>query len=168
MKQNKISQKTLQNLKMNTQNKKILAVFLVTVILVLSLGMTQETLGKFSWSFLRSDVAKTAKFDVEITGGEAFWWEQGERVFEYHFLSDTDIQELTFQITNNGETDIRCKPSITNGVTYRIYVAEEVCTDFVVAPKETVNFWLVIAPDGLDANIRAAKFFIDIQQIEGR
>ena len=162
------NQKILQKAKMSTQNKKLLAAFLVTVILLLSVGLTQKTLGKFARSFMRSDVAKAAKFDVEITGTEAFWWEQGERVFEYHFLSGTDIQGLSFQITNNGETDMRCKPYITNGITYRVYVAEEVCADFVVAAKETVSFWLALAPNGLDTNIRDAEFFIDIQQMEGR
>ena len=41
-------------------------------------------------------------------------------------------------------------------------------TEFTVAANETVNFWLIIAPHGLDIDIRNAEFFVDIQQLEGR
>ena len=147
--------------------KKPLAAFLIFVILILSLGMTQGTLGRFSKSFVSTDSANAANFDVIITPPKEFWTEQSNSVFEYHFLSDTDIQRLIFQITNNGETSILCKPYINGNITYRVYVEGEVCTEFHVKANETIDFWLVITPDGLDTTIKNANLFIDIQQMEG-
>ena len=146
---------------------KLLIVFSILVILVLLLGITQGSLGKFSRSFMMDDSAVAAKFDVVITAPEQFFVEQGEGVYEYGFLSDMDFQELSFQVTNNGETEILCKPHINNGITYHVYVAEEMCIDFIVPAKETVSFLLVIAPDGLDTNIKDAQLFIDVKQVEG-
>ena len=165
----KLFMKTPWNTKMSMQKKKLLAAVLVVVILMLSLGITQQTMGIFSRSFIVADSAAAAKFDVTITAPEEFWPGQGESDFEYHFLSDIDIQEFVFQVTNNGEAEILCTPYIdATVITYRIYVEGEAVTDFGVAPNETVSFWLVIGPDGLDTNGRSAKFFVDIQQVEGR
>ena len=150
------------------QNRKILLVLLVFVLSVLSIGISQGTLGRFSRSFIRTDSALTGAFDVTITPAKEFWVEQGEQVFEYYFLSEADIKGFAFQVANQGETDIRCKPYINGGLTYRVYVAEEVQTEFVVGASETVEFWLVIAPDGLDAAIRNVELLVDIQQLEGR
>ena len=149
------------------QLQKVLACILVITILVLSLGSIQGTFGLFSRSFFFSDSAQAAKYDVVITAPEEFWSEQDESVFEYYFLSEVDIQALVFQITNNGDIDIICRPNINADIKYRIYVAEEECTEFIVETKETVSFWLIIAPNGLDTNISNSELFIDIQQLEG-
>ena len=157
-----------RKIRISTEKKKLLAAFLIFVILILSLGMTQRTLGRFSKSFMTADSATAAEFDVIITAPKEFWPQQGEGNFEYHFLSDIDFQGFAFQVTNNGEAEILCTPYINNGITHRIYLEEEVVTNFIVAANEAVSFWLIIAPDGLDINIRNAEFFVDIQQIEGR
>ena len=150
------------------QNRKILLALLVFVLSVLSIGMAQGTYGRFSKSLIRTDSALTGAFDVTITPAKEFWVEQGEHVFEYYFLSAIDIKGFVFQVANHGETDIRCKPYINGDLTYRIYVAEEAQTEFVVKANETVDFWLAIAPDGLDTNIRNVELLVDIQQLEGR
>ena len=164
----KILSKMLHNAEISTEKKKLIVAFLVFVILVLSLGITRQTLGIFSRSFVVADSAMAAKFDVIITTPTEFESEQGESNFEYHFLSDIDIQGFVFQVTNNGGADILCKPYINSDITYRIYVEGEAVTGFHVAANETVSFWLLIAPDGLDTNVRHAKLLIDIQQMEGR
>ena len=153
-----------RNIKISTEKKKLLSAFLIFVILILSLGITRQTFGIFSRSFVVMDSAMAAEFDVIITDPEEFWSKHGESNYEYHFLSDLDFQGLVFQITNNGDAEILCKPYINSDITYRIYIEEEVCTEFFVAANETVSFWLVIAPDGLDTNVRNVKFFVDIQQ----
>jgi len=154
--------------KISTEKEKLLTALIIFVILILSLGITRQTFGMFSLSFVLTDSAMTAEFDVIVTAPKEFWSEQGESDFEYHFLSDVDIQGFAFQVTNNGAAEIRCKPYINNDITYRIYVEEEACTEFIVAANETVSFWLVIAPNGLDTNTRNAEFFVDIWQMEGR
>ena len=172
MKMRGIAQRVLlemsRKIRISTEKKKLFAAFLIFVILILSLGMTQGTLGRFSRSFILTDSATAAEFDVIITVPREFWPQQGESDFEYHFLSDIDFQGVAFQVTNNGEAKILCTPYINNDITYRIYVEEEICTEFIVAANETVSFWLVIAPDGLDTNVRNAELFVDIRQMEGR
>jgi len=105
-----------------------------------------------------------AKFDVIITAPEM---DPDEGFFEYRFLSDTDVKGFVFQVINNGETDILCNPYIDDVLMYRIYVEERECTEFVVPANETISFWLVLAPIGLDTNVKDIKFFIDIHQMEG-
>ena len=154
--------------KQYTKEIKSLATFLVFVILIFSLGITQETVGRFSRAFVPTDSATAANFDVIITPPKEFWAEQGTSIFEYHFLSGTDVQELVFQVTNNGETDILCEPYINSNITYHVYVEGEVCTEFHVEANETISFRLIIAPAGLDTQIRNVELFVDIRQIEGR
>ena len=153
-------------IKISTEKKKLLAVSLFFVILILSLRITQQTMGILTHSVVLEDSAFATKFDVITVAPKEFWPEQDNRIFEYYFLSDIDIQSLIFQVTNNGETEIVCKPYTDSDITYRIYVEEEMVTEFIVAVGETVSFWLVIAPDGLDTNIRDVRFFVDVQQIE--
>ena len=157
-----------RKIKQYTKEMKSIAIFLVFVILILSLGMTQETLGRFSRSFMLTGSARAADFDVIITPPKEFWTEQSTSIFEYHFISDIDFQVLDFQVTNNGETDILCEPYINGNITYRVYVEGKVCTEFRVEVNETIDFRLIIAPAGLDTQIRNIEFFIDIRQIEGR
>ena len=156
-----------RKIELHTEKKNLLSVFLLLAILMLSLGMIQGTMGKFSQSATLTDSATAAGFDVIITPPKEFWPEEGGSSYEYHFLSDVDIQGLVFEVTNNGETSVLCRPYIDGDITYRVYVGEEVVTDFSVAASETVTFWLVIAPDGLDTNVINTKFFVDIQQMEG-
>ena len=158
-----MTQKTIRRI----QKYKLLLVLAILLVLVFLLGIAQGTLGKFSQSFGMADSAVAAKFDVTITAPDEFSIEQGESVYEYRFLSDIDIQRLTFQVTNNGETAVLCKPHINNGINYRVYSADELHIDFIVPAKETVDFLLAITPDGLDTVIRDATLFIDIKQVEG-
>ena len=157
----------LQKAKKNPKIQTILTAFLILTLFVFSLGMAQGTLGKFSKSFVFTDSALAVKFDVDVTTPEEFVAGQGETFFEYRFLSSIDIKVFSFQVSNNGEVDVLCIPHISNGIMYRIFVSEEECTDFIVNANETVNFLLVIGPEGLDENIKDAEFFIDIWQLEG-
>ena len=157
-----------RNIKISTEKKKLLSAFLIFVILILSLGITRQTFGMFSRSFVMMDSASAAKFDVKIMAPEEFWPGQDKSDFEYRFLSNMDIQRFAFQVTNNGEAEILCRPYINSDITYRIYVEEDARAEFIVAANETVSFWLVIAPDGLDTNVRNAELFVDIRQMEGR
>ena len=157
-----------RKIKTGYEKKKLIAAFLIFVILFLLLGITRQTLGIFSRSFVLTDSAMAAKFDVMITAPKEFWPQQGDSNFEYRFLSEMDFRGFVFQVTNNGEAEVLCKPHINSDVTYRVYVEEEARDEFIVAAKETVSFWLIIAPDGLDANIRNAELLIDIQQMEWR
>ena len=149
------------------QKQRVLLAFLVLFLLLLLLGILQRTLGKFSLSFIASDSALAAKFDLIVTAPEEFKSEQGENLFEYHFLSDTDVREFHFRVDNYGEADILCRPHITNGIEYSICVEGKELSEFAVRAKETAYFQLFIAPDGLDEKIKGAEFFIDLQQIEG-
>ena len=172
MRMNRIKQKLLsaisRDARISNKRMNILAIFLIFAILILLLGIMRQTLGMFSRSFVITDSAMAAKFDITITAPKEFWLEQGEGDLEYYFLSDTDIQAFVFEVTNNSEAELFCKPHITTSdITYRIYVEDEAVTGFRVAAKETVNFWLIIAPAGLDANIKNAEFFIDIRQMDG-
>ena len=156
-----------KKIKISTEKKKLFAASWFFVILILSLGITQQTMGILMRSVVLEDSASAAKFDVITIAPKEFWSEQGNDIFEYHFLSDTDIQSFIFQVSNNGETEIVCKPYMDSDITYRIYVEEEMVTEFIVAVNETVSFWLAISPDGFDTDIRNVEFFVDIQQMEG-
>jgi hypothetical protein len=153
--------------KLHPQTQKVLAAFLIAVLFLFSLRTIQGTLGKFLHSLALKDSASVAKFDVTVTAPDEFLSEHGKNVFEYHFLSGTDIQGLNFQVHNSGETDILCTPKLSNDVTYRIYVSESECSEFIVRAKESADFWLIIAPNGLDANIKDAELLVDIRQVEG-
>ena len=157
-----------QKININQPKQKFFTALSVLVLIFFSFGMIQLTIGKFVHFSTLTDSAIVAEFDIIITAPEEFSLEQSEDIFEYHFLSDTDILGLDFWVINNGEVDILCRPYINNDVIYSIYVAENKCTEFIVAANEIVNFWLVIASDGLDTNVKDAELFIDIQQIEGR
>ena len=150
------------------RTKKLLAVVLVFAALVLLLGMTPETLGRFSRSFFLADSAAAAKFDVEVLAPEEFWFAQNEAMFEYYFLSPADEQELIFRIINRGEIDVRCRPQMSGGIVYRMFVGGEAGTDFIVGAKTAMDFRIVIIADGLDTSIRSVELFIDIEQTEGR
>jgi len=164
----RILSKIPRKIKVSTKKMQMLATFLIFVIFILSLGVTQQTLGMFSRSFAATDSAMAAEFDVTITAPKEFGSEQGESNFEYHFLSGTDIQGVVFQVTNNGGDEILCRPYINSNITYRVYIDGDEVTEFLVPANETVSFWLLIAPDGLDTNMRNAKLFVDIQQVKGR
>ena len=171
MKLNKIIPMSLlmmfQRIRISSQTQKFLVALLILIILILSLKMFQGTLGKFSRSFILSDSAATAKFDVIIIVPKEFKWEDGQNLLECFFFSPTDIRGLRFEVYNDGEADVLCIPHVSNGITYRIYVAEQERSQFIVKAKERVDFWLAIAPDGLDTNIKDAELLIDIQQVKG-
>ena len=148
--------------KMFWKNKKSLLALLLPALLILSSGMFQGTFGKFSHSFTATDSALAAKFDVIITPPEEF----NAEGFKHHFLSDSEVKGLHFRVYNNGETDVLCAPYITNGVKYRVFILGIEQTEFILKTKETINFQLLIAPDGLDGKLKDAELFIDIKQPE--
>ena len=170
MKINEIIQKilltVLHKIKMNPKTCIILLLFPVLFLFVCSIGITQKTIGRFSQAFFVSDSALAAKFNVVITATEEFTEEQDENLLEYHFLSALEIKGFDFQVFNNGEEDIICIPQVSNEITHRFFISGVQCSEFIVRAKETVNFRLLIAPDGLDGNTKEAAVFIDIQQIE--
>jgi len=142
-----------------TPQKLILAIF---IMIIFSIGLTKGAFGKFLRSAAIIDDAVVAQFDVSVVVPEDFLVQDG--FFEYRFISDAGIQGFNFQITNNGEVSILCKPHITNDITYHIYVNGEEQPEFIVPIKETVNFWIIIMPDGLDINPKDAELFIDVEQ----
>ena len=150
------------------QNRKALLTFLLMALSIVSISMTQVTYAKFSQSFIQADSALAVAFDIDIAAPEEISLEQGQGVYEYHFLSEMDIKGLPFTIANNAEVAIVCKPYISGDVTYRIYVAGEAETEFIVEANETVDFWLTLAADGLSTEIVDVEFLIDIQQLDGR
>ena len=147
--------------------RRILVLGLIAAILVLALSMTQSTLGRFSKASLVSDSAAVAKLDVIITPPNEFWAEQDGTVFEYRFLSLTDIRKLDFNVYNNGETNIICSPQISGGIRHRVFVGETELTEFVIEAKTEVDFSIVMGPYGLDENIKNTELFVDVRQQEG-
>jgi len=158
---------TFRKIKINTQNRKILAASLILILLILSLGMIQGTLGSFARGSAMLDSALAAKFDVIITSPESFRPEGDERIFSYHFISREDIRALSFEVYNNGEANVICTPHISEGVIYRVFILGVETSEFLVRAKETVRFNLLIGPEGLDTNIKDAELFVDIRQTEG-
>ena len=156
-----------KKIKISAQKQKIIFAFIISIITVFSLGTLQVTMGRLTRSSVLTNSAVVAEFDVVITDPEEFSIERGETIFEYYFLSDIDIKGLSFRVSNNGEANVRCMPYIDDNIAYRIYVEGEECAEFVVAANESVDFWLIIAPIGLNASIKSAELFIDIQQAEG-
>ena len=120
MRINEMTQRILweisRKIKTGAEKKKLVAAFLIFVIPILLLGITQQTLGIFSRSFVLMDSAMAAKFNVIITAPEEFWPEQGDSNFEYRFLSEMDFRGFVFQVTNNGEAEILCKPHINSEI----------------------------------------------------
>ena len=153
--------------KIGTEKKKLIAAFLIFVILVLSFGITRQTLGKFSKSFLLTDSALVSKLDIDITAPDEFILEQNGDFLKLHFTQNANTKDFSFQVFNNGEVGVVCTPHINNGVVYHIFVSGAACTEFIVNAKDTVNFRLIVESSRLDGNIKEAKFSIDIQQLEG-
>jgi len=158
---------TFRKIKANPQEQKFLAAALILIILVLSLGMIQGTLGRFSRASLMRDSALAAKFDVIITAPESFRTDGEGKLFSYHFISVTDVKALGFEVYNNGEADVICTPHVSGGILYRVFVSEIESPEFEVKAKETISFQLLIGPKGLDTNIKDAELFVDIRQMEG-
>ena len=157
----------IRKITQDEQVRRQFVVFLILILFVLSLELIPGTLGRLSRSSTASDSAAAAKFGVTITAPTEFQMEQGQNVYEYYFLSEIDLQGLSFNIYNNGEADISCTPHLSNGIVYRVYVSGEERVEFLVQSKESVNFWLIIAPDGLGTSVKNAQLFIDIRQVEG-
>ena len=151
----------------NIQGHKALVILLIFVLLILSIGMIQGTLGKFAHSFIKTESATAAKFDIVITTPEEFVTENGITSFENYFHSNYDVKILEIHVYNDGETDVLCTPYITDGIFYRIFIDMEERTEFVLKPKESETFYIGIGAFGLDTNITEAGFYIDVQQIEG-
>ena len=162
----KIKTVILRKNKIPLYTHKLLVAFLILILFFLLLGIIQGTLGRFSKSFILSDSASAAKFNVTITPPSEFIFGQGDTVFEYHFLSNTDSKQISFQVHNNSETDVVCTPYLTNNVNFLVFISEEERTDFIVKTKETVSFDLLILPDGLGFNIKNTDIYVDIRQIE--
>ena len=152
---------------MKLKINKSFMIVLCLLLFVLSIGVTALTTGKFAQAFILTDSAFVGRFDVLVTPSEEFITEQGVSLFEYYFLSDGEVKGLNFEVENNGETDVICIPQVSGDINYRIFVSGKEQTEFIVRVKETVNFQLLLGTDGLDANIKNAEFFIDIQQVEG-
>ena len=148
------------------KKQKSIIAFLTLFLLVLSLGLTRETLGKFSQSFTAKDSALAAKFDVTITAPEDFTSDQGKNILEHYFLSDTETKSLTFQVYNGGESDVICTPHISNDVNYQVLVSGEEQSKFIVKRKKAVKFQMLIAADGLDVEIKNADLFVDVRQVD--
>ena len=142
----------------------------VVAILILSLVLIQDSLGRFTSSILLADSAVVSKFDVIITPPEELMFNQGESVFEYDFISNSDTKSFEFHIFNNGEADVICTPGITNNIHYKVLIAGEEAEEFIVKVKEGVSFQLLIEPHGLSGSVTSrtdAMLFIDIYQTEG-
>ena len=154
-------------IKLILKKQKIISIFLLLIFFVFSIGTTQETLGRYLKTLMAADSAPVARFDVIITAPEEFKSEQGENFLEHYFISNTDVKAFALQVYNNGEADVLCIPHLSSDTSYRIYVSEMECAEFLVKTKETVDFWLIVGADGLDTNVKEAKFFVDIRQVEG-
>ena len=157
----------LRETRINRKNRIILIAFLTLTILFLSLGMIQGTLGKFSTSIVLSDSAIVSRFDIIITAPEELMSEYGESTFEIDFISGTDARTFCFDIFNNGETNVLCSPGVNNNIVYSVLISGINTDDFIVKPKETVSFELIIKPDGLSTNRTDVSLFIDIRQTGG-
>ena len=168
MKNQSMLSKMFREVRAGLNRRKFTVIFLISVMLILSLGMIKDTLGAFVHSFILNDSANTTKFDVTVIAPEEFNSEQDTNHLDYHFLSDTDIRGFVFQVQNNGETDVVCTPYIDGAVLYRIYVEGVEQTEFIVRKKETESFYLVIAPTGLDTDVIEANFYVEVRQTEGR
>ena len=151
---------------MKTNRETILAITMLALFL-LSFGAIPGTHGRFSQSFALFDSTLSAEFDVVITPPEEFIPDKDGHVFAYNFLTEIDIKGLAFRAANNGDTDVICRPYFDDEITYRVYVAEELITEFIVEAKDVVDFWLILGPNGLDTNLLEVEFIIDIQQWEG-
>jgi len=155
---------TTQKIKSHPQRARAVLAFSIVLLLVLSFTLTQVTFARFTKSFTLTDSASVAKFDVSVTMPDEF---ASVDFFEYIFLSDIAGKKLNFSVSNNGEIDIVCTPHISDGVTYRVLIAEIESPEFTVDAKESVDFTILILPDGLDTNITNAELFLDIHQSEG-
>ena len=157
----------LQVIRLINNRKLTLLVLLILVILILSLGLIHGSLGRFSRSVLLSDSAVVSKFDVIITAPEELTFGQSGNVFEYDFISASEVKSFDFYIFNNGETGIICTPGVTNGVNYKVLISGTQTWDFAIGAKEGVSIQLLIEPQGLNAGRTDAVLYIDIHQSEG-
>ena len=164
--QKKISKIAVNN-RFNLLGSRTLAIVPVLVLVILTIGSIQETLGKISKSFIISDSALTAKFNVTFTLPKEFYTEQGVASFEYSFLSQEDIIILDFHVHNDGDVDVLCTPHIDTDILYKVFINRVEHEEFVVKAKESVEFHVLLGPNGLTTDITDADFFIDIKQIDG-
>ena len=146
--------------------KKAAGFSIIAALILFMFGLARETQGRFFMSFAAGDTATAAKFDVVITAPAEFLLVQDERVMDYRFLSIKDVKLLNFTAQNNGEVDVVCTLAMAGEVNHRIYVMQQERDSFTLKAKEMVAFQIIIGPEGLDATVRSARFFVDIKQAE--
>jgi hypothetical protein len=155
------------NAKLKTHKWEIIFAVFVLIILVFSALTMQGTFGRFMQIETASDSAFAAEFDVVITPPSDFVWQQGASVLDHTFITADETGEYIFQATNYSETDIVCRPYVTNGVSYGVYVDGRNCNEFTVSAGRSVFFTLVISAGGIGADVTEASFCVDIEQAGG-
>ena len=157
--------KTPEISRLRLQKPKVLAILMIVILLGLSAGMVQGSLGKFADSFIISDAAPVAKFGVTITTPKEFLIEDGTTSFEYYFPSPGNAKVLVFQAYNGGEVDVLCNLHLSDNINYLIYVNGTEQTEFVLRTKESADIILILYPGGLGTDVTEAEFFVDTKQL---
>ena len=154
-------------MRITPSRRKTVYLFVLLLLLTLAFYALPGTLGSYIHTFYRSDSANTAKFNVVITAPDELSELGTDNSYHYYFPADDTTKTLDFTAGNFGETTVICTPHINNGISYRIFVSGELQNDFVIPIGESVDFQLVILAAQLDAEIKEASFFIDIEQLGG-
>ena len=130
---------------------------------IFTLFTLQTTFAKFAKFATVNDTATAAKFDLEILPPSEF----NDGKFHHYFLSNEEIKILDFEMSNNGETDLVCVPTLSGGLNYSVFSGGEEKSELILPRHEALSFQMHIFANGLTATPTTVDFYIDVTQFEG-
>ena len=162
---NKVVARKKMMINKNTTRKKVIYILALIVLLAAVVHTVPDTFGQFVQSVKMKDAAFVAKFDIAVTAPDELDSILINEKYQHYFPMTGDQVFFTFNIRNNSEVFVLCRPYINNGIAYHIIVGDELKSEFTVGIGESVDFQLVIMSEGLSVKITEANLFVDIKQL---
>ena len=144
--------------------KILCSIFFPILILLVSLTIV-NTVAKYIVSSSNNDSAEVAEFNIEIIAPQELATVSEENPLEYLFKKKEQTLSFDFKIINNEEVSVICVPYFDSDVQFDVIVDETICDDFIVEIGETVDFTIVVLPDGLELEALATSLVIEVEQL---
>ena len=153
---------------MITRKKNQIILFWAIISLMSASLLTfSSSSASFAWLIGASDAGTVARFDIDIIVPEELGYASAENPYQYVFGLNDETMLLAFTVVNNSEVVVVCEPEMSNGVKYSVWVGEIACKSFLVDIGESVDFQVVVTPNGLNGNAIDTTLILDVQQAGG-
>jgi len=87
--------------------------------------------------------------------------------YSYYFPSEAGLKTFSFNVRNQGEVSVVCRPYISGNVQFFVIADDREQTEFIVRPGEQTAFHVVILSAGLSTSELETSLLVDIEQIQG-